>query len=389
MNRMQASNGLFAVAPMDGLVSPDYAVFKKIADVNLDYVSRLCKLPNMKIKFRAESKGLGTGTSGFLRLYSDRFGAIRIALPPLEQQDHIVRYVRHKEAQIAKFIQAKRKLIALLSEQKQAIINQAVTRGLDANVRLKPSGVDYLGDIPEHWEVRRLRNLASIKLSNVDKVINEGEESVPLCNYVDVYHNEYITEDLNFMQGSATGSEIAKFSLLPGDVIITKDSETWEDIAVPAFVPEKIHGLVCGYHLAVIRHSEEIYGEYLFRCISSYNISQQFKIAANGVTRYGLSQGPIKSSWMPLPPLEEQEQIIAHIKEASKAIQSAIQKAKTEIDLIREYRTRLISDVVTGKLDVRGIEVEDVDASEVLDDLDEAEDDALLEEAEENLNEDD
>jgi type I restriction enzyme S subunit len=160
MNRMRAAAGLFAATPEPGIVSPDYAVFSPRSELRLDYYVHLFKTPLMAGVFRSESRGLGTGESGFLRLYTDRFGAILMPYPSLSEQTAIARFVAYVDANIRRYISSKKKLIRSLEEQKQAIVNRAVTRGLDPNVRLKASGVEWLGDVPEHWEVSRLRRLA-------------------------------------------------------------------------------------------------------------------------------------------------------------------------------------------------------------------------------------
>lgn len=302
-----------------------------------------------------------------LRLYFDQLGQIPVPVPPTDEQDSIVLFLNWKTAQINKFIRNKRRFIELLKEQKQNVINQAVTRGLDPNVKLKPSGVEWIGDIPEHWDARRLRTLAAVRASGVDKNTNEDEVPVMLCNYVDVYKNDRITAAIDFMKATATPEEIRAFELKAGDVIITKDSESWDDIAIPTFVPEALPGIVCAYHLALIKpFSGEIEGEFLFRTFSSDPVADQFRIAATGVTRFGLAQGAIKGAFFPLPPLEEQRAIIAHINEKCAEISQAISRAEREIELMREYRTRLISDVVTGQVDVRGIEVPQVADEELL-----------------------
>ncbi len=256
----------------------------------------------------------------------------------------------------------------LLKEQKQNVINQTVTRGLDPKVKLKPSGGEWIGDIPEHWEARRLRTLAAVRASGIDKNTNEDEVPVMLCNYVDVYKNDRITTAIDFMKATATLEEIRAFELRAGDVIITKDSESWDDIAIPTFVPEALPGIVlCAYHLALIRpFSGEIEGEFLFRAFCSDPVADQFRVAATGVTRFGLAQGAIKGAFFPLPPLEEQRAIIAHINEKCAEISKATSRAEREIELMREYRTRLISDVVTGQVDVRDIEVPEVAEDELL-----------------------
>ena len=354
MNRMRASIGLFACPQEPGLVSPDYAVFQPEREIDLAYLIQLFKTPTMCARFRIESKGLGTGESGFLRLYTDRFGAIPIPLPPPEEQTSIVRFINEQDILINRFARNRRRLIEVLNEQKQAIINRAVTRGLDPNVRLKPSGVEWLGEIPEHWEIRRLRNVAELRVSNVDKHSKEDEIPVRLCNYTDVYKNSVITAEMPFMRATATEDEIAAFRIEVGDVIITKDSEDWRDIGVPAVVDQTADDLVCGYHLAILRPIPSVTtGRFLAYAIQSRSAVFQLNLAAKGVTRYGLSHGAIKALVLVVPPLSEQEDLVLYIDESTASLNEAISRARREIDLIREYRTRLIADVVTGKVDVR------------------------------------
>lgn len=183
------------------------------------------------------------------RLYWQDFKRMPSLVPPFDEQRQIVKVLDVISYRTRKFLRNKRRLIGLLKEQKQNIINRAVTKGLDPNVTLKPSGVEWLGDVPEHWEVRRLRTLAEVRVSGVDKKSDEGQVPILLCNYVDVYKNDRITEAIDFMKATATLEEINAFRLKAGDVIITKDSENWEDITVPAFLPETLDGVICAYHL--------------------------------------------------------------------------------------------------------------------------------------------
>jgi type I restriction enzyme S subunit len=174
------------------------------------------------------------------------------------------------------------------------------------------------------------------------------------------------------MHATATATEISAFTLKANDVLITKDSELWEDIAVPALVRADLEGVLCGYHLALIRSDQNLLiGEYLFQAFSTPVLARQFSIAATGVTRYGLSKHAIKNAVFLLPPLNEQEQICRWIKDELQPIYASIERAQREINLIREYRTRLIADVVTGKLDVRHLPVEKID--EALEDIEEVE----------------
>jgi len=122
---------------------------------------------------------------------------------------------------------------------------------------MKGSGVLWLGQVPEHWEVRRLRNAAEMRVSNVDKHTRDDEVPVRLCNYVDVYKHDRIRNKIPFMRATASPEEVARFLLKRGDVLITKDSEAWDDIGVPALVEEPADDLICGYHLALLRPIQE------------------------------------------------------------------------------------------------------------------------------------
>ena len=287
---------------------------------------------------------------------ADKYANAHLPIPPLAEQAAIVRYLDHTDGRIVRYLHSRERLIELLKEYRQAVIHESVTRGLDPDVPLKPSGVAWLGDVPAHWETRRLRHAVNMRVSNVDKHSKDDELPVRLCNYVDVYKNDRITESMPFMRATAKANEIDRFRLEPGDVLITKDSEVWNDIGVPAFVEYSAKDLVCGYHLALLRPLRTVLnGAYLFYSLQSSAIAYQFHIAANGVTRYGLSHHAIKSALLPIPPLAEQAAIAAYLDKQTAAIDAAMARARREIDLLSEYRTRLIADVVTGQVDVREV----------------------------------
>ena len=165
-----------------------------------------------------------------------------------------------------------------------------------------------VGWIPKEWQVVRLKNCAEVLFSNVDKKTNNNEYPVKLCNYIDVYYNELITNKIDFMRATATQAEIKKFSLKKGDVIITKDSEDADDIAVPAFVAENFDNVLCGYHLALIRPDRNtLLGEYLSRLFQLHVFRHYFSTLANGVTRFGLTSQVTLQAQIPLLPLPEQK----------------------------------------------------------------------------------
>ncbi len=216
----------------------------------------------------------------------------------------------------------------------------------------KPSGMDWVGDIPEHWDVHRLKHIASVQFSSVDKHTVDDEQPVRLCNYVDVYYNDWIKGGLDFMAATATRSEVERFKLRQGDVLITKDSEAWDDIAVPAYVAEEVDGVLCGYHLAHIRPDlRKVLGEYLFRAFRSRGINDQFRVATNGITRFGLGKYWLDNGLFPVPPLNEQKAIAAFLDRETLRIDALIEKKQRQIGLLQEKRSALISHAVTKGLD--------------------------------------
>ena len=213
------------------------------------------------------------------------------------------------------------------------------------------SGIEWLGEIPAHWDVRRLKTLASVQLSNVDKKTVEGQAPVKLCNYVDVYYNDFITAGLEFMNATATPEQVRRFMLRGGDVLITKDSESWNDIAVPAVVVEELTDVLCGYHLAQIRPRSGLDGRFLARQFSAIGTRDQFHLAANGITRFGLGGDAIRSGLFPIAPIEEQQAIADFLDRETAKIDALVARKEQLIELLQEKRTALITRAVTRGLD--------------------------------------
>ncbi len=215
----------------------------------------------------------------------------------------------------------------------------------------KDSGVEWLGDVPEHWNVQKLKHVALVQFSSVDKHVVDEEEPIRLCNYVDVYYHDFITDSLDLMAATATRSEIARFQVRQGDVLVTKDSESWDDIAVPAYIPADLDGVLCGYHLAQIRPDpRHLLGAYLFRAFRARGINDQFRVAATGITRFGLGKYSLDSGLFPVPPLDEQRAIAAFLDRETARIDALIDKKRRQIELLQEKRTALISHAVTKGL---------------------------------------
>jgi type I restriction enzyme S subunit len=216
--------------------------------------------------------------------------------------------------------------------------------------RYRDSGAKWLGELPSHWEVKRLKQICHAFPSNVDKKSYADQEPVKLCNYVDVYYNGEITADLAFMEATASQEEIAKFTLVPGDVVITKDSETAGDIAIAAYVPEHLPGVVCGYHLTIVRPSSGISGRYVKRLFDSRFLKAQFQVSANGLTRVGLSQYAIDNALMIVPPFEEQTAIATFLERETGKIDALVAEQEKLIELLKEKRQSVISHAVTKGL---------------------------------------
>ena len=214
----------------------------------------------------------------------------------------------------------------------------------------KESGLPWLGRMPGHWETRRLRHACDMRVSNVDKHTKPGETPVRLCNYVEVYKNERIRESTRFMTASASEDERIRFGLRKGDVLITKDSEQWNDIGVPALVECEAPDLVCGYHLAILRSRPGLHGAFLHRALECHFIAAQFHVEANGVTRYGLSHGAIQGVAIPLPPPSEQGAIVRFLDWANGRLERAIRAKRKVIALLTEQKQAIIHRAVTRGL---------------------------------------
>lgn len=214
------------------------------------------------------------------------------------------------------------------------------------------NGADLLASIPNGWRRVPLKTTSDFAISNVDKHSFDDELPVRLCNYTDVYKNDRVSPDMDLMAATATPQEIERFRLEVGDVVITKDSESWNDIAIPAYVEGAADDFVCGYHLAFIRPRKNILdGRFLFRCLQSRPVALQLELEATGVTRYGLPKDAIGLAVLPLPPLPMQRRIADYLDRETARIDGLIAEKERMLALLEEKRAALISRVVTGGLD--------------------------------------
>lgn len=261
-----------------------------------------------------------------------------VVVPPRPEQDQIVAYLRAQDAHIARFIKAKRELIKLLTEQKLRIIDHAVTRGLDASVELKPSGIEWLGEVPEHWEVAHIGSAVQIVNGYpFDSELFDPAIGHPLVRIRDL--NRTHTE-VQF-----NGPEVCEAVINTGDLIVGMDGD---------FNAARWRGgrALLNQRMCCLRPRKQITTEYL-----ALVITKALKFINDltlSTTVKHLSSGDVKRLRFPVPGETEQLQIVAHVEAETAPVNEAIARAEEEIKLIREYRDRLIADAVTGQVDLRG-----------------------------------
>lgn len=333
-NKLLAWMGAIGVSHYQGVTSPAYDILRPIKPCNTDYYHFLFRTKKYLQQFKIRSRGI---MDMRLRLYFDQFGQIPIPVPPRREQDQIVAYLRAQDAHIARFIKAKRDLIKLLTEQKLRIIDHAVTRGLDAGGALKPSGIEWLGEAPVHWEV--------VHIGSAVQIVNGYPFDSRLFDAA-VGHPLVRIRDLNrtHTEVQFNGPEIREAVINTGDLIVGMDGD---------FNAARWRGgrALLNQRMCCLRPRKQITTEYLalvvpkaLKFINDLTLSTTVK---------HLSSGDLKRLRFPIPGEIEQLQIVAYVEAETAPVNDAITRAEEEIKLIREYRDRLIADVVTGQVDVR------------------------------------
>jgi type I restriction enzyme S subunit len=276
-------------------------------------------------------------------LASGQVERIQLCLPPLPEQAAIVRFLDHADRRIRRYIRAKQKLIKLLEEQKQAIIHRAVTRGLDPNVRLKPSGVEWLGDVPEQWDVRP----AKWFFREVDERSTSGNEELLSVSHLTGVTPRSQKSVTMFMAESYVGHKVCR----PGDLVI---NTMWAWMAALGVARQV--GLVSpAYGVYRPRRGSPLIGDYADLLLRTKPYVSEYVCRSTGIRSSRLRLYPEQFLRIPVvcPPEAEQRAILANVGSGTAEMAKAIAAALREIQLLHEYRTRLIADVVTGKLDVR------------------------------------
>ena len=322
-NKMRAWQGAIGVSSYRGIISPAYVVQRPREGNHPDFLHYLLRTSAFAKEAERNSYGIA---SDMWSLRPEHFKTIRSCLPPPDEQTAIVRFLDHADEQIQRYIAAKERLIALLGEQRQALVHQAVTRGLDPSVRLKPSRIEWLGDVPEHWGIRRLKTICYMKSGEgitATTIETEGEYPVYGGNGFRGYTSEF-THNGDYVL-------IGRQGALCGNIHIARE-KFW-----------------ASEHAVVATLSPNHVLEWFSALLEAMNLNQ-YSIAA---AQPGLAVDRVMNLWAPIPPREEQAHIATRMGRQTERIDNIVNNARRQIDLMNEYRARLIADVVTGQLDVR------------------------------------
>ncbi|MCH3687626.1 restriction endonuclease subunit S [Campylobacter lari] len=349
LNKMNAVIGSLGVSAYNGLVSPIYLVFYINSPKYLmSYYSYLFQIKNVQKFLKIYAYGIMEIRESID--YLD-FKKMSLPIPPLKEQEQIANFLDKKCEKIKNFIEKKEKLINLLKEQKQALINETITKGLDKNVNFKDSGIEWLGEIPQHWKIVKLKYLGNFQngISINSEAFGVG---YPFVSYGDVYNNISIPFDV---KGLVNSTEIDRkvYSVKQGDIFFTRTSETIDEIGISSVCLKTIENAVFAGFLIRFRANKKILDNNFAKFYFRRNLNQYFFAKENGiVTRASLSQELLGRLSVVIPPLKEQEQIANFLDKKCEKIDLLIEKTEKQIKLIKEYKTTLINQAVCGRIDL-------------------------------------
>jgi type I restriction enzyme, S subunit len=346
INIMLAWNGSLGISPFDGITSPAYCVYRTKENNNSEYFGYLFATNLLKTEFRKKSTGI---IDSRLRLYSDKFFSIFSVVPPVEEQNQIVEYIKTQSQKINHFIAKKQQFIALLKEQRQSIINEAVTKGINKKVKLKDSGIKWLGNIPEQWEIKRLKNCINGKLKYGAN--ESGYEYNPnWYRYIRItdFTKEGLLDEHNKL---SLPIEIGvEYELADGDILFARSGATVGKTFQFRFVSDEEKYCYAGYLIKASPNENIILSDFLMEYTNSIvfenwknSIFSKATIENIGADKYCVLK-------IPIPPITEQKEILDFIKTETVIIDTAIAKTEREIELIKEYKEAMIAEAVMGKV---------------------------------------
>lgn len=348
INSMNVIIGSLGITQFDGYISPAYYSFKPRENINLSYFNYILSLRGVQQSIRCYSKGI---MEIRLKITSNDFLSMPFPFPSLEEQNAIVTNLDVVINNIDIAIAQQQKMIDLLNERKQIIINRAVTKGLNPNAKMKDSGVEWIGEVPEHWEIRKLGTIGSTinGVSHDSSYFGEGE---PFVSYSDVYKNYSLPKLVSGLAKSSMQERLI-FSVEKGDVFFTRTSETAEEIGFTSTCLETIPNAVFAGFLIRFRPQAGLldpnFSMYYFRA----NILRSFFVKEmNLVIRASLSQQLLRGLPVLLPPLQEQCDISNYLKREINEIDLCLNSKMKQISLLQERKQIIINEVVTGKVKV-------------------------------------
>ncbi|MBZ7941565.1 restriction endonuclease subunit S [Campylobacter molothri] len=347
LNKMNAVIGSLGVSKYNGLVSPIYLVLY-INDFNkiINYYSYIFQTKTVQKFLRKFAYGIMEIRESIEFI---DFKKMFLPLPPLKEQEQIANFLDEKCEKIQNFIEKKEKLLSLLQEQKQALINETITKGLDKNVKFKNSGIEWLGEIPEHWEMVRLANFGIFLKGNGISRQDLIEDGEPAIHYGDIYTKyEISTTALKSRISTETAQNIT--SIHNGDILFAGSGETKEDIGKNIVYLGKEKAFAGGD--VIIFRQKKNNALFLSYALNTKYVKSLKGIDSKGEIIVHIYASNLKDIKIPIPPLKEQEQIANFLDEKCEKIDSLITKIKKQIELIKEYKTTLINEAVCGRMDL-------------------------------------
>jgi type I restriction enzyme S subunit len=351
-NKMRAWQGAIGASDFCGIISPAYVVMRlRQMDDLPRYFHHLYRTPQFAKEAERWSYGI---TSDMWSLRPEDFKMIYTPEPPPVEQAAIVRFLDWANGRLGLAIQAKRKVVALLTEQKQAIIHRAVTRGLDPTVSMKDSGIPWLGEIPKHWEVLPLKSVCAIQ-SGITLGKDYAGQTLREYPYLRVANVQAGHANLTVVKTiRVTKIEAGRCMLQKGDVLMTEGGDpdklgrgcVWDAQVAPCLHQNHVFAVRLNQSLLEPFFLSALMGTSYARAYFQLTAKQTTNLASTNKTKIGMLK-------VLLPRVDEQRRILTALEEEARPVTTAIARLEREIGLLREYRTRLVADVVTGKLDVR------------------------------------
>ncbi|XUP73611.1 restriction endonuclease subunit S [Campylobacter jejuni] len=349
----------FLISNNDILIALSGATTGKIAFCDTDnkaYINQRVAIVRSKlklVKYYFLTRGfsllieLACNGSAQPNISTKEIGEFKIPLPPLKEQEQIANFLDEKCKKIANFIEKKEKLITLLKEQKQALINETITKGLDKNINFKDSGIEWLGEIPQHWRIVKLKYVAFTNIGLVytpDDIIENPDEGYPVLRANNIQNGKIDYQDLIYIKSKQIGK---KQIISSGDLLMCVRNGSENLLGKTAKIQDGYFSF--GAFTAIIKSQFNDYFYWIFQTNMLRKSIASFS-ASNGIEQ--ISQDDIKNFIISFPPLKEQEQIAQFLDSEISKIDKIIEKTKKQIKLIKEYKTTLINQAVCGRIDL-------------------------------------